>query len=142
MFGIIITGHGEFGYGIEKTIELIMGKQEKISFLNFNEEITPENLSKKMKESIKEMNSSKGTLILADIKGGTPFNVGVTVGSEIGNIEVIGGCNLPMLIEALDIRENSELKDSIEIIINSAKSEIEAFKKNKKIDNLMECDGI
>ena len=36
MFKIIVSGHGEFASAIEKTLEYIIGKQENIEYINFN----------------------------------------------------------------------------------------------------------
>ena len=40
MKGIIVTGHGNFASGIESTMKLIMGEQEKIAFIDFKEGMT------------------------------------------------------------------------------------------------------
>ncbi|MGL5656618.1 MAG: PTS sugar transporter subunit IIA [Fusobacteriaceae bacterium] len=142
MFRIIVVGHGKFGYGMKKTVEMVLGKQPKIDFFNFEEGKSTKILEEKMKKSINKMGNKKGTLILTDIKGGTPFNISSTISNEIKNIEVIGGCNMPMIIEALDIRESVDLKGALEKIIISAKEEIEAFKIKKIVNINISEDGI
>ena len=36
MTPIIVTGHGEFASALEKTMEYVIGPQENIYFVNFN----------------------------------------------------------------------------------------------------------
>lgn len=129
MFSILVVGHGLFAYGMEKTVELVMGVQEKMEFENYEGGMPLDVFEKNIEEKILKMGNEDGTLILADIKGGTPFNTGVIVGSRLGNVEIIGGCNLPMIVEALDARESSVLKDIVEEIVEAGKNEIAMFKK-------------
>lgn len=130
MFSILVVGHGLFAYGMDKTVELIMGNQEKLEFENYEGGMALEEFEKKLEEKILKMGNSKGTLILADIKGGTPFNTGVLVGARMGNIRVIGGCNLPMIVEAIDAREGNNLDDAVSIVLEAGKNEIAEFVKS------------
>lgn len=134
MFGIIVTGHGGFAKGIEETLLLIMGKNENIDFINFKGGMSATELSNEISVSISKMASDKGILILADIKGGTPFNAGVILSQKINDIRIIGGCNMPMLIEALDLRDDTSLEDAVPQIIEAAKNEIGEFTIHKIIE--------
>ncbi len=131
MFSIIITGHGGFSSGIEKTIELIMGKQNKISFQNYNEGMSLDLFKKNLKKSIFQLGNEDGTLILSDIKGGTPFNTGVLLGQELRRVEVIGGINLPLVILALNLREFSSLEECLLEMIEEGRRELDSFKKSQ-----------
>lgn len=136
MYSIIVVGHGLFAYGMEKTIELVMGTQEKLEFENYKGGMPLEEFEGNIKKKIIELGNEDGTLVLADIKGGTPFNTGVIIGNELGKVEVIGGCNFPMIVEALDLRENNSLEESLVPIIEASKNEIEIF---KKINTIKTC---
>lgn len=129
MFSILVVGHGLFSYGMEKTVELVMGTQEKMEFENYEGGMPLNVFEKNIEEKILKMGNEHGTLILADIKGGTPFNTGVIVGSKLGRVEIIGGCNLPMIVEALDARENGDLEELVSEIVENSKNEIAMFKK-------------
>ena len=129
MFSILVVGHGLFAYGMEKTVELVMGTQEKMEFENYEGGMPLNIFEKNIEEKILKMGNENGTLILADIKGGTPFNTGVIVGSRLGRVEIIGGCNLPMIVEALDARENGVLEELVLEIVENSKNEIAMFQK-------------
>ena len=129
MFSILVVGHGLFAYGMEKTVELVMGAQEKMEFENYEGGMPLDIFEKNIEQKILQMGNDYGTLVLADIKGGTPFNTGVIVGNRLGKVEIIGGCNLPMIVESLDARESYTLQEAVDGIVESSKNEIAMFKK-------------
>ena len=113
---IIITGHGKFGYGLKSSLNIIVGENDSIKFIDFTEEKSPESLKEEIKRNLKETNGK--VYIFTDLLGGTPFKVSSELALENSNIEVLCGTNLPMLVEAsmmislgLDIDSNS-IKDA------------------------------
>ena len=48
------------------------------------------------------------TLILTDIKGGSPCNVAMVMEKLHENVRVISGFNVPLLLHLFDIREDTE----------------------------------
>ena len=112
MKGIIVTGHGNFASGIESTMKLIMGEQEKIAFIDFKEGMTNIELSENIEKIVKEI-GEKGVLIFTDILGGTPFNEAAMISTKYNNIHVFAGLNMAMLFEAIDCREEEINTDRI-----------------------------
>ena len=113
---IIITGHGKFGYGLKSSLNIIVGENDSIRFVDFTEEKSPESLKEEIKRNLKETNGK--VYIFTDLLGGTPFKVSSELALENSNIEVLCGTNLPMLVEAsmmislgLDIDSDS-IKDA------------------------------
>ena len=56
----------------------------------------------RLHEAVKIVQSEHGVLVLTDMFGGTPSNVGLTLHQE-GKVEVLTGANLPMLIKAMQL---------------------------------------
>ena len=54
------------------------------------------------------MRGDAGVLLLTDMFGGTPSNLGMTF-LETDRVEVITGVNLPMLIKLACLRESADL---------------------------------
>lgn len=94
---IIITGHGKFGYGLKSSLNIIVGENDSIRFVDFTEEKSPESLKEEIKRNLKETNDK--VYIFTDLLGGTPFKVSSELALENSNIEVLCGTNLPMLVE-------------------------------------------
>lgn len=114
MKGIIITGHGNFATGLASTLKLVMGEQEKTFFIDFTEDLSSNELNRKIENAILELNTDEGILIFTDILGGTPFNESSMLATKYSNIIVFGGTNMAMLFEAFDIREENEISSIIE----------------------------
>lgn len=101
MTGIIVTGHGSFATGITSGLKLLAGETECYEAVDFLPEDSIEMLTDKLKAAIVRLDSCEGILILADLAGGSPFNVSLRLklASE-KKIEVIGGTNLPVVLDS------------------------------------------
>lgn len=130
MLGIIVSGHGEFATSFENTIKYIIGTQQKIKYINFNNQISKNILYEKFKNAIDELHLDDQILFITDLIGGTPFSVAVEISLENNQnkIKVIGGANLPTLLSALERREESDnLLQNIEEIVEDGKNSINIF---------------
>lgn len=113
MIGILLVTHGKFSEEILKSAELIVGKQDKILTLGLEHGDSIEVLGDKVRESIKSLDNGEGVLVLADLLGGSPYNVVALNSNKINDIKFkcIAGVNLPMLLEAITMRESYELDE-------------------------------
>lgn len=143
MFKIIVSGHGEFASAIEKTLEYIIGKQENIEYVNFNNGMGTKELEGRYTECISK-GEDKEILFLTDLAGGTPFSTAVTLsqGIEHINICVLGGINLPTILAAIECRDEGTLEETLEEIINHGKESLVAFEKQELNDSIESDDGI
>ena len=95
-----------------------------------------EKLRKKIADGIKSVDGKQGVLILTDMFGGTPSNLGYSFLEE-GRVEVLTGVNLPIVIKAVNSREKmalAELTETIEAYgkksISSASGILKGNKRN------------
>lgn len=131
MKGIIITGHGKFAEGIVSAMEVIAGKQKGIEIVNFSMDSSTEKLKKEIREKIDIYNSE--VLILADLAGGSPFNVSVELKGEIKdkNIEVLAGVNLAMLLELALMKDMATMDELLDTAISVGSSAVKKFEVSK-----------
>lgn len=61
----------------------------------------PDVLFKKLKQFIHQLDTGHGVLVLTDMFGSTPCNLARSL-ETVGNVKVISGLNLPMLIRVLN----------------------------------------
>lgn len=141
MFKIIVSGHGEFASAIEKTLEYIIGKQENIDYVNFNNGMGTIELEEKYREFILK-NEDRETLFLTDLAGGTPFSTAVTLSQNMKNIYVLGGINIPTILAAIEYRDEESLEKAVGDIINHGKESLVMFQKQELNDNFQIEDGI
>ena len=114
MVGIVIVTHSQLGDALIEAAEFIIGSRPNgmVSVsIDLNENV--DKLREKIAEGIKKVDQSKGVLILTDMFGGSPSNLSYSFLEE-GQVEVISGVNLPILIKALDAQEDMELSQFAE----------------------------
>lgn len=118
MVGIIVTGHGSYATGITSGLMLLAGEPELYEAVDFLPEDSIELLTEKLEAAIGHLDSCEGILILADLAGGSPFNVSLRLklGSE-KPMEVIGGANLPVLLDSYMSR--NMISDVAELAVSS-----------------------
>lgn len=119
MIGILIVTHGNFGTELLKSAELIIGKQEHVRTLGLNCVDNVDELCSDVGQTIEALDSGDGVLVLTDLFGGSPANVTAT-NMKNKSFQSVTGVNLPMLIEALDSRENTELVELVDKVYITA----------------------
>ena len=109
MIGIVIVTHSQLGDALIEAAEFIIGKRpEALVSVSIDLSESADVLRAKIAEGIKTVKSEDGVLILTDMFGGTPSNLSYSFLEE-GHIEVISGVNLPILIQAVNIRKKMRL---------------------------------
>jgi mannose/fructose/sorbose-specific phosphotransferase system IIA component len=133
----LITGHGDFAKGMKSALELITGPREEISIVPFTENVVLEEFQREIQVFIK---SNEEAVIFTDLFGGTPFNTAMLAKSGKQHIHVLGGTNLPMLVEYFSSTlANMEEKEMMDIIQRSGKEGIkEGILELKKMEEYKE----
>lgn len=109
MIGIVIVTHGQLGNALIEAAELILGSRpEHLTSVSIDLSKDADKLRERISEGINSVDDKKGILILTDMFGGTPSNLGYSFLEE-GKVEVISGINLPILIKAVNTRKDKEL---------------------------------
>ena len=111
MIGIVIVTHRQLGDALIEAAEFIMGNRpEALVSVSIDLKESADMLRGKIAEGIKKVKSEDGVLILTDMFGGTPSNLSYSFLEE-GHIEVISGVNLPVLIQAANVRGKMNLEE-------------------------------
>ena len=98
---VLVTGHGGFASGMAAASRMIVGDQELIDWLPFEEGTNLSDYQAQITASV-ETYGEEGLLILTDFKGGTPFNVSMLLSQGYPQVAVLAGTNLAMILEAID----------------------------------------
>lgn len=142
MIGLIVTGHGNFGSGFTSSLNLIAGEQESYKYVDFVQEYTVDDLSRELTKAMDELKDCEGILVLSDLPGGSPFKTAVEVGFPRGNVVVLGGTNLPMLVEVSMARKFIEDLESLaNMAINTGKDQVVRY-EFKPVEQETPEDGI
>lgn len=102
MVQVILATHGAFCTGIRNSAEMIMGPQEYMETVSMKEGGDPQEVA----EEIGRLTDSYdgGTLILADLFGGSPCNY-ASLQLKKQDVELVAGLSLPMLLQVLENRD-------------------------------------
>lgn len=126
MIKIVLISHGPFCEGLLKSLQMIAGPQKDVYALPLVEGENPDNYRSQLDDLLSENeNNYDGTLVLCDIKGGTPYNSAAFV-SQKHKISLVTGMNIPMAITVITSRmENTSLDELTNLAINEQSIGIE-----------------
>lgn len=124
MIGILVVTHAELGSALIETVEFILGKsQDNILSISINILEDPARLRKKIKKGISTVETDSGVIILTDMFGGTPSNLSYSFLDE-GQVEVISGVNLPILLKAINSRSKMDMETLTASLVEHGKKSI------------------
>lgn len=109
MIGVVIVTHSQLGEALIGAAEFIIGSRpDSIESVSIDLSENAEKLRSKIDRGIKAVMGPEGVIILTDMFGGTPSNLSYSFLEE-GRIEVLSGVNLPILIQAVNMRKKKAL---------------------------------
>lgn len=144
MIGLLVTGHGNFASGLTSSVNLIAGEQESYQYVDFLPEYSVEDLARELTKAMDALKDCEGILVLSDLAGGSPFKTAVEIGFPRGNVAVIGGSNLPMLVEMTMTRKfmtDIDVFALADMALNTGKDQIVRY-EFKPVEQDIPEDGI
>ncbi|MBN8543334.1 MAG: PTS sugar transporter subunit IIA [Alphaproteobacteria bacterium] len=112
MIGIVIVTHGNLAKEFIAIAEHVVGKQQHIIPVCIGAEDDMEQRRQEILTAIKHVDQGKGVVVLTDMFGGTPSNLAISSMVQ-GQVEVIAGINLPMLIKLISVRLSLPLMTAV-----------------------------
>lgn len=106
MVGLVIATHGRLADELIATAEQIVGKLSHAATVSIQPGTAPQEIRDRVQKVVHAMNEGGGVIVLVDLFGGTPCKESLRlVDSE--NVEVLCGVNLPMLLKANSLRQET-----------------------------------
>lgn len=107
MLGIVLATHGTLSDGLKDAATVIMGAVENIATVNLYQGDDVQALGEKISTAVHQVNQQEGVLILVDLLSASPYNQSVLTINQLEKelqeeVYVIGGTNLPMVLEAIN----------------------------------------
>lgn len=129
---VITIAHGNFAMELLKSVEMIMGEQEDAVALGLNPGEDVEALRDHAEELLLSFRRErKEVLVLVDLLGGSPSNVGLYLVKK-HHVPLITGMNMMMLIELFSIRDSENIDTLVEKIVAAGVEGIQSFGGNHK----------
>jgi len=108
VIGVVVVTHGQLATELVNAAEMIVGDLPKFTAVSIGWHDDVNDARADIAEAIGRVSGEAGVLILTDMFGGTPSNLGMTF-LDKDRVEVITGVNLPMLIKLAGLRRSSDL---------------------------------
>lgn len=106
MVNIVLVSHGTFCTGVLDSLQMVGGDDFGVKAVPLFPGETAEVYRDKLRQVLKEISSSEGILVLADIRGGTPYQSALYLAKEF-KLALVAGMNLPMVLTAAMERDDS-----------------------------------
>jgi mannose PTS system EIIA component len=108
MIGVVVVTHGQLAIELVNAAEMIVGDLPQFTAVSIGWHDDVNDAREEIVQAIDRVRGDEGVLLLTDMFGGTPSNLGMTF-LEKDRIEVITGVNLPMLIKLAGLPQSQDL---------------------------------
>ena len=108
--GVVIVTHYRLGEEFLQALRLIVPDAPPFQAVSIDPKQSVDQMREAITEALAQVERGEGVLILTDMFGGTPSNMGLSFLEE-HRVEVVTGLNLPMLIKLATMTEKRPLED-------------------------------
>ena len=108
MIGVVVVTHGQLATELVNAAEMIVGDLPHVTAVSIGWHDDVNDAREDIAKAIECVRGDDGVLLLTDMFGGTPSNLGMTFLAK-DRLEVITGVNLPMLIKLAGSRQSTDL---------------------------------
>jgi PTS system mannose-specific IIA component len=108
MIGVVVVTHGQLATELVNAAEMIVGDLPRFAAVSIGWHEDVNDARDDIAQAIERVRGDAGVLLLTDMFGGTPSNLGMTF-LEATRVEVITGVNLPMLLKLASLNRSTDL---------------------------------
>ena len=108
MIGVVVVTHGQLANELVNAAEMIVGDLPQFAAVSIGWHDEVNDAREEIGQAIERVRGDAGVLLLIDMFGGTPSNLGMTF-LEKDRLEVITGVNLPMLLKLASLQTSQNL---------------------------------
>ena len=113
MIGLVLVTHGRLAEEFRDAVQHVVGPQEQLATVSIAADDDMEQRRRDIVDAVKSVETGFGVVVVTDMFGGTPSNLALSV-MDPGNVEVIAGMNLPMLIKLSSVRTANDMAKTVE----------------------------
>ncbi len=119
---IVLVSHGDLACALKRTAELIAGPQTDVTCLAL---MPGDDVPAFQSRLVQAVGSTRPTLILVDMLGGTPWNVALAASARNALVRVVSGMNLPMLLELSLARQGATVDALARLALEAAQQALQ-----------------
>ncbi|HEV2762790.1 MAG TPA: PTS sugar transporter subunit IIA, partial [Pyrinomonadaceae bacterium] len=112
--GVVVT-HGQFATELLAAAEMIIGPVAHVTAISIGWQDDVDAARDEIERAIGRVSRGAGVLLLTDMFGGTPTNIASMFLAE-GEVEVVTGVNLPMVIKLASFKAGTPLQEVARLV--------------------------
>ena len=112
MIGLVIVTHGGLAVEFRSAMEHVVGPQTQLETISIGPDDDMSARRLEILEAVRRNDTGSGVIVLTDMFGGTPSNLAISVLDD-GNVEVLAGINLPILVKLASLRREMSLQEAV-----------------------------
>jgi mannose PTS system EIIA component len=112
MIGLVLVTHGRLAAEFRVAMEHVVGPQSAIETICIGPDDDMETRRADIATAVETVSDGTGVILLTDLFGGTPSNLAISL-LKAGEVEVIAGVNLPMLIRLESARKVMKITEAV-----------------------------
>ena len=118
MIGVILVGNAKLPKELLDVAIHVVGPQENVEVVCIDPDDDVDEKHAELAKKIEKVKTPKGVILITDMFGGTPSNLAISF-MKHGEVEVLAGVNVPMLIKLLRMRAGLPMKDALQEAIRA-----------------------
>ena len=103
MIGVVVVTHGQLAVELLNAAEMIVGDLPQFTAVSIGWHEDVNDAREDIAQAVERVKGDGGVLLLTDMFGGTPSNLGISI-MEQAHVEVLAGVNLPVLVKLASVR--------------------------------------
>jgi len=111
----VIVSHGQVANELLSAAETIIGHVRHVTAVSIGWHDDPEAASNEVGRAIERVTEGRGVLLMTDMLGGTPTNI-ASMFLSAGEVEVVTGVNLPMVIKLANQHGGESLEELARLV--------------------------
>ena len=111
----VIVSHGQVANELLSAAETIIGSFKHITAVSIGWHDDVEAAKNEIRRAVERVNEGGGVLLMTDMFGGTPTNI-ASMFLQRGEVEVVTGVNLPMVIKLAGLQPGVPLEEVARLV--------------------------
>ena len=111
----VIVSHGQVANELLSAAETIIGSFKHITAVSIGWHDDVEAAKNEIRRAVERVNEGGGVLLMTDMFGGTPTNI-ASMFLQQGEVEVVTGVNLPMVIKLAGLQPGAGLEEVARLV--------------------------
>ena len=113
--GLLVVTHGRLAEELVDTVRKIVEGVEALEAVSIGWDDDVAEATRRIEEAIRRVDRGRGVLLLTDMFGGTPTNLGLSL-HETDRVEIVTGVNVPMLIKFANLDQQLDLQEAASLV--------------------------